>query len=104
MCDEREWSEVNVCADALRVASVRRARRANQRRQGHVVIESVCAEETRAAGTRVNQRPAVCSGTKGKSRLPFSFLFVWELCVSGVEASSVRIESCKLSVCRVRRL
>ena len=36
---------------------------------------------------------------------PFFFLGLFgELCVSGVEASSDRIELFKLSVCRVRRL
>ena len=35
--------------------------------------------------------PEGTSGPTGKSRLPYFFLF-WELSVSGVEASSIKIE------------
>ena len=66
---------------------------------------------TRADGGHVptgherRQRPAVGQRGKGsRDSLLFFSLFVGELCVSGVEASSVKIELCKLSVCRVVRV
>ena len=72
----------------------------------------VCARRTRAGREHVpttRTPPAASSGngTKGRrdSLFPLSFsLFVGELCVSSVEASSVRIELCKFPDCRVRRL
>ena len=55
----------------------REGRRSNQRRRGRAASESVGAEETRAAGTRGNQR------TSREVATSF-FLFIWELNVSGV--------------------
>ena len=65
-------------------------------RGGHVRAESTCRRDT--SGQQFATEP------KGSRDSLFLSLFIWELCVSGVEASSDRIESFKLSVCRVRRL
>ena len=65
-------------------------------RGGHVRAESTCRRDT--SGQQFATEP------KGSRDSLFLSLFIWELCVSGVEASSVKIESCKLSVCRVVRI
>ena len=67
----------------------------------------VCARRTRASGEHVptgHQRPAVATEPKGSRDSLFLSLFIWELCVSGVEASSDKIESCKFPDCRVVRI
>ena len=82
VCEESEWSEVNVCADALRVAS-------EESTEGEPAASRTCCDRVRVCRgdtcrrDTLNQRPAVCSGTKGKSRLPYSFLFILGIvCVS----------------------
>ena len=76
-----EWSEVNVCADALRVASVRRTRRANPRRQGRVAIESVCVCRGEHVPTG-HQRPAVATELKGsRDSLFLSWFILGIVCV-----------------------
>ena len=67
----------------------------------------VCAQIKRADGGHVptgherRQRPAVGQREKGSRDSLFFSLFIWELCVSVVEALSDKIESCKFAVCRV---
>ena len=90
-----------------------RQRRAGERpsgAKGAVCRRCVCAEGTCERRARADDTSDTSGQqlqrNQGKSRLPYlSFsLFVWELCMSGVEALSDRIESCKLSVCRVVRI
>ena len=89
---------------------VERQRRAGERpngTKGAVCGRCVCAEDTCERRARADDTSGQqLQRNQGKSRLPYlSFsLFVGELCVSGVEASSIRIESCKFPDCRVKRL
>ena len=112
-CEERTGERGDASLRGGREGCARVRRRATQRRQGRRV-RSVCVRggHARAESTcrrhERHQRPAVATEPREvatSSFIPLSFsLFVGELCVSGVEASSVRIELCKFPDCHVRWL
>ena len=104
----------SVCAEETRAGAesgkATTCWRVNQQRQGrsswsvcvcsgHVPAESTCRRDT----SDTSGQP-FSNGTKGSRDSLFLSLFIWELCVSVVEASSDKIESCKFPDCRVRRL
>ena len=89
---------VNVCADALRVASEESTEGEPAASRTGCDRVRVCRGDTCRQDT---SEPAEPKGSRD-SLIPF-FLF-WELCVSGVEASSIKIELFKCSDCRVIRV
>ena len=96
-------SLVNVCADALRVAS-------EESTEGEPAASRTCCDQVRVCRgdtcRRDTSEQAAIRSQRNQREVatPFLFLFIWELCVSGAEASSVSIELFKCSDCRVIRV